>query len=83
MGVYKRTEITVETNEVLIVRRARVYRGWCPLCAQEVDMVGVPEARAMAGMPVDGAGSTKSAKWHISEEQETALVCLESVLKSI
>jgi len=83
MGVYKRTEITVETNEVLIVRRARVYRGWCPLCAREVDMVGVPDARAMAGMPGEGAGSTESAQWHVSDAQETALVCLESVLKAI
>lgn len=83
MGVYKRTEITVETNEVLIVRRARVYRGWCSLCGRDVDMVGVPDARAMAGVPGEGAGSGKSAKWHLSEDQETALVCLESVLKSI
>ena len=83
MGVYKRTEITVETNEVLTVRRARVYRGWCPLCAREVDMVGVPDARAMAGMPGEDAGSTKPAKWHVSGDQETTLVCLESVLKSI
>jgi hypothetical protein len=46
-------------------------------------MVSVSDARAMAGMPGEGAGSTKSAKWHVSEDQETALVCLESVLKSI
>ncbi|HLZ41857.1 MAG TPA: hypothetical protein VKQ11_12895 [Candidatus Sulfotelmatobacter sp.] len=83
MGVYKRTEITVETNEVLIVRRARVYRAWCPLCGREVDMVGVPDARAMAGVPGEGAGTNNSAAWHVSEDQETALVCLESVLKSI
>lgn len=83
MGVYKRTEITVETNEVLIVRRVQVYRGWCPFCAREVDMVGLPDARALARMPGEGAGSGKSAKWHLSEDQEAALVCLESVLKSI
>ena len=82
MGTYKRTEITVETNEVLMVRRARVYRGWCPVCAREVDMVGIPDARAMAGMPEEGAMSSKSAKWHVLE-QESGLVCLESVLKAM
>ena len=82
MGTYKRTEITIETDEVLTVRRARVYRGWCPLCEREVDMVGLPDARAMAGMAGKGTGSSKSAKWHVLE-QETALVCLDSVLKAL
>lgn len=82
MEVHKRTEITVETSEVLVVRRARVYRGWCPICARDVDMVGVLDARAMAGTP-EGGDVVGSTKWHISEGQEPALVCLESVVKAI
>lgn len=45
-------------------------------------MVGVPDARAMAGMPGEDDGATRPPQWHVSDEQETALVCLESVVKS-
>jgi len=83
MRVHKRTEITIETNEVLVVRRTKVYRGWCPHCARKVDMVELPEARAMAGMSVESVDLAGSAKWHLFEEQEPALVCLESVLRAM
>ena len=82
MAVHKRTEITVETDEILIVRRARMYRAWCPFCAREVDMVGVADAQVMAGIPAGATGSNFSENWHVSENPP-ALVCLDSVLKSI
>jgi hypothetical protein len=40
----KRTEITVETDQVWIIRKAQAARGWCAECGREVDMVGVAEA---------------------------------------
>ncbi len=82
MRVHKRTEITVETNEVLVVRRTKVYRGWCALCARKVDMVGLSEARAMAGISPEHGDAGRSAQWHVFEGQQTALVCLDSVLKA-
>jgi hypothetical protein len=80
MEVRKRTEITVETDEVLTVRRARVFRAWCAECGREVDMVGVRDAWAMVGVPKDV--STRSVKWHVSESPEMTLVCMESLMKS-
>lgn len=81
MEVRKRTEITVETSEVMVIRRTRVYRAWCRECGREVDMVGVPDARAIAGIREDDAAWL--AKWHVHEEPEGTLVCMEALLKSI
>ena len=81
MEVRKRTEITVETSEVMVLRRTRVYRAWCAECGREVDMVGVPDARAIAGVREEDPA--RPAKWHVYEEPEGALVCMDSLLKSI
>ena len=80
MEVRKRTEITIETNEVLTIRRARVFRAWCAQCGREVEMIGLLDARTIAGLAGDIACP---AKWHVQEEQGSALVCMESILRSI
>ena len=38
MGV-KAVRITVETETLMVVRRARVTRAWCPGCGSEVDVI--------------------------------------------
>jgi hypothetical protein len=78
--VRKKTEITVETDEVLVVRRARIYQGWCGECGRVVDMVDMPDARAVAGISERNA-AMRAASWHVSDG--SALVCMESLLKSI
>jgi hypothetical protein len=79
---HKRTEITIEKNEVLVVRRTQISRGWCPECGREVEMVGMPDANAIVGM--SGSGDTsRSLRWRICGDPGSALVCLESLLKSI
>jgi hypothetical protein len=49
-GAYRRTEITVETDRVLIIRKRHSTRGWCAECGKEVDMVGLKEAETLSGM---------------------------------
>ena len=83
MEVRKRTEITVETDEVLVVRRARVYRAWCAECGQEVDMVMMDDAHALVGRLRKGIVEGRDREWHIGASGETALVCMQSLLKSI
>ena len=79
MEVRKRTEITVETNEVLMVRRARVYRAWCPECGREVEMVSLFDARTIAGLTM---GAARPSRWHVCPDLGAPLVCMESILKS-
>lgn len=44
----KRTEITLETDRIWIVRNAHAKRGWCTECGREVDMVRLTEAEALS-----------------------------------
>ena len=80
----KRTEITVESDRILIIRRRRVLRAWCQECGCEVDTVVLGEAEDYSGM----SGLTlrvcaQAGGWHFSEGQDgTRLICLESLLKA-
>lgn len=83
--VQKRTEITVETDQIVVIRRRqRPVRSWCPECSCEVEMIDLKEAEALTGTPQAmlscGVGDRG---WHWSEAEDgSSLVCLESVLKS-
>lgn len=80
----KRTEITMETEQVLTIRWRHSAQGWCQECGCEVDMVGLAEAEEITGMtqPVLQAGA-QIQKWHISEDQDgSPLICLASLLRS-
>lgn len=81
----KRTQITIETSRVLIVRRMRSSRTWCPESAREVDMVGIDEATALTGMTQPAFREcVETGKWHFSESSDGApLICLDSLMKSM
>ena len=81
----KRTEITVETDRVLIIRRRSVIRGWCQECACEVDLVNMEEAGDIAAKALTTLNTNcQSETWHLCEgPEEETLICLESVLKSM
>jgi len=85
MSIHRRIEITIETDRVLIIRRRRPIRAWCPACGGEVDMVGLAEARAITGMTQPMLqDSAKARGWHFAEGQGGArLICLESLRKSM
>jgi hypothetical protein len=84
VGLRKRTEITVETDRVVIIRRHRSNRTWCRQCGSEVDLISLGEAAVVAGLPEEAFLHGAQAKgWHVLEDGEgTSLVCLESLLKS-
>lgn len=48
----RKTIITSETHEVLVVRRplSPAIRIWCPVCAEELDMLKPEEAAAVANV---------------------------------
>jgi hypothetical protein len=83
--VQKRTEITVETDQIMVVRkRQRQVRSWCPECGREVDMVDLKEAESLTGMPQAmfscGVGDRG---WHWSQAEDgSTLVCVASLRKS-
>ena len=89
IAAYKRTEITLETDRIWIIRKSRSTRGWCAKCGREVDMVGLKEAGALFGMSrpgmtesmLPGGGGAWDTHWSQATDG-SPLVCLESLLKS-
>jgi len=81
----KRMEVTVETNQVLIMRRRRSVRCWCRECGREVEMVELKEAEARMGMTQAMLGDGQWGRaWHWSQADDgSPLLCLESLLKSM
>jgi hypothetical protein len=84
MGAHKRTEITIETERILTIRRRRSIRLWCSQCGFEVEAMGQEEAAAFTGMSGQALRDSARARgWHLSEGPDGAgLICLKSMLDS-
>lgn len=82
MATKKRLEITLETDEVLVVRRRkRLSQSWCAQCGEVTGNLTLGEATAIAHIGLEGLLSYVSAdKVHVSESSDTSLVCLKSLL---
>jgi hypothetical protein len=81
----QKTEITIQTDLLVLIRGRRSTRAWCQQCGREVEMVGVSQAAELGGarkpLPPD---SDQNHGWHVSEHRDgSLLICLESVLKSM
>jgi len=80
----KRTEITVETDQVLIIRQRRSgVRAWCDGCAEQVKMARAEEAAALAGVTARTIYRwVEAEKVHFTETPDGSLfICLNSLLK--
>lgn len=82
MAAYKRTQIIVETDQVLIIRRRGCVRHWCRECGRETDMVTLSSASLVTGVAQAllryGA---RTGKWHKTETAGgSPLICLNSLL---
>ena len=77
----RRTEITIETERVVVVRRRLTVGAWCRSCDRQVAMVTVDEAARMAGV-----SSRTIYRWveadqlHFNETAEgQLLICTDSL----
>ena len=85
MGARRRTRITIETDQVTIIRRRHFTRTWCPECGREAEAIAIEEALLLTGwaqpVPRDCA---KTRGWHLVEATSgSQLICLDSLLKSM
>ena len=85
MPAYKRTQVTIETDQVVTIRRRRSLRVWCRECGCVVDAVGLEEAGMLAGMKQPKLPDQAGARgWHVCEGWAgEMLICLDSLLKSM
>jgi hypothetical protein len=83
LRVHRRTEFTVETDQILIIRRHFTVRRWCPECGREVDMVGREEAEALlesAGAKLHDDAKADDCRFRENPEG-TESVCFECRLR--
>jgi hypothetical protein len=80
--VVKTTRITVETETLMIVRRAKAVLAWCPDCRAEVDVITVNDGLqepATAAQIQEWLGTGKLHFWQ--QADGPAQICVTSLLQ--
>lgn len=80
----RKTEITVETCEVLVISRQGILnRSWCPSCAQHVPTVSLTDAR-LSGLSVEAVQrQLETGLIHLIEAfGGSSLICLNSLTQT-
>src|SRR5271165_449324 len=83
--VLKTTRITVETDTLMVVRRARTISAWCPDCRAEVDAIALgSDSLAEAATAAQVQQWLDSGKLHYWQHADgPAQICVPSLLQSI
>jgi len=79
----RRTEITIETNGVLVMRvRTEALTAWCPRCRAHVTMVTPDQAAIMSNTGSQAIYRlVENERPHYTEtNQGTMLICVNSLL---
>jgi len=83
--VKKRTVTTIETHQIVIVRRPEgTILSRCPSCLKEVEMVSLEEATVLAGVNLlEICRRVSEDDVHLTVTENGGLVCLDSLLKKV
>lgn len=77
----KTTEITVETDELFVIKRRPSARGRCETCGLLVQMVTLAEAASIARVSELTENQIKARFLHATETPDgQVLICLNSLL---
>lgn len=81
----KRTEITIETDSLFVLRGRRTLRAWCPQCGKKVKMIPLNQTGVISNLT-----PPEVERWLLSEDLHhtvasdgAPLVCLDSMLKRV
>jgi hypothetical protein len=77
VSVRRTTLITIETDQVLIIRRRHAIRAWCRECGAEADFMPAEQM----GRVVNLDSGTRRPHHVAHSEDGGLLVCLDSWLK--
>lgn len=83
MGKKRRTEITIETERLLLLKESsRSLFLWCDTCGAQVRMLTPEEAASVAGVSVRKIyRRVEAGELHFIEMSEgPVLICLDSIL---
>ena len=79
----KAARVTVETEQVVIIRRRRITRSWCSQCGDESEFIPVEAVSQMlGGGPGQGKLLPPGDGFHLHKiEDGSVLVCVKSLPK--
>ena len=79
----RRTEITIETYEVLFIKSSIISRNWCASCGKEVTVINLNDA-SLSGLSEEDVGrQAQSGRLHlIKAVGQPLLACLNSLLQT-
>jgi hypothetical protein len=80
-----RTEVSIETSEILIIKRNRTFfRAWCADCGREASMLPLQQAALLTGHSVEAIRSMmESRRIHFRYQNlEEPRICLSSLCLS-
>jgi hypothetical protein len=84
MRTKRRTDITVETDQVVVIRQHKsLARAWCEQCAGQVKILTVGQAAAVASVSQRTIfRRVEAGLLHFTETPDGVLfICLNSLLK--
>jgi excisionase family DNA binding protein len=81
LKTHKRTEITIEIERVVVIRRQLPVRAWCQPCGAQVVMITVDEAAQLVRVSARTLYRwVENEKLHFTETAEGGLlICLNSI----
>ena len=81
--VLKSIRVTVESDTLMVVRRAKAVTAWCPVCGAQVDAITLtPESFAEPGAAAEMQQWLAAGKLHLWHSEEGAVqVCVTSLLQ--
>ena len=84
MRTRKRTEITIETERIVVISRRKLSAlAWCPKCCRRVRMVTVEEAATIAAVSSRTVYRwVEASQLHFAEMQDGRLLVCSTSLNS-
>jgi hypothetical protein len=81
----KRTKITIETHSLLILRGRNSRRAWCPLCADQAEMIALENTGAVSNLErpelEEWLNSAGLHRWQAADG--LTLICVNSLLARV
>lgn len=77
----KTARITIETEQVVIIRHQRITRSWCSQCGDESEFIPVEAInQVLGGGPGQGKLLSPGDRFHLQQIKDgSVLVCVKSL----
>ena len=75
----QKTRITIATHRLVVIRRKRIVRFWCPECGGESDFVPVDDLNKLLADEADRSQYLNPQLHFVTAQDGTVVVCIRSL----